>query len=457
MTHQDEKAVFESVTEIMIQHGPAAMASAFAIIMNCAMQIEREQTLKAESHQRTGDRQGYANGFKPKTIHTRVGEVTLRIPQTRDYHDEDGRPFFPKSLERGVRSERAMTLAVAEMYEQGVSTRKVTKIVEELCGLQVTSTQVSRAAAELDEELAAWRNRPLSEVTYLILDARYEKVRHGGAVVPCAVLTAIGITPDGKRAVLGCSVAMSEAETHWREFLQDLQARGMHGVKLVISDDHAGLKAARQATMPGVPWQRCQFHTSQNAMAHVPKVSMRAEVAEDITRIFSADDRTEAERRLKDAVARYHKTAPGLASWLEDNVPEALTVFAFPAAHRTRLRTNNGLGKLREHCLFGGRDPLAEAEDPAASAGDLAGPLQYLAAQGFQVLDRHHVMQLLDIVPPCRQHFGGGSALQPMLQKRITAVVRLDTGRLSHGHDSFPFLGGHFAVGPGDPNQRHQP
>ena len=163
------------------------MASAYSIIMNCAMQIEREQTLKAESHQRTADRQGYANGFKPKALRTRVGEVHLRIPQTRDYHDEEGRPFYPKSLDRGVRSERAMTLAVAEMYVQGVSTRKVTKIVEQLCGLQVTSTQVSRAAAELDEQLAAWRNRPLGEIAYLILDARYEKVRHGGAVVPCAV------------------------------------------------------------------------------------------------------------------------------------------------------------------------------------------------------------------------------------------------------------------------------
>jgi putative transposase len=156
----------------------------------------------------------------PKTIHARVGEVHLRSPQTRDYHDEDGRPFYPKSLDRGVRNERAMTLANAEMYVQGVSTRKVTKIVEELCGLQVTSTQISRAAAERDEEVAAWRNRPLGGVTYLILDARYEKVRHGGAVVPCAVLTAIGVTADGKRPVLGCSVAMSEAETHWREFLQ---------------------------------------------------------------------------------------------------------------------------------------------------------------------------------------------------------------------------------------------
>ena len=241
-----------------------------------------------------------------------------------------------------------MTLAVAEMYVQGVSTRKVTKIVEQLCGLQVTSTQVSRAAAELDEQLAAWRNRPLGEIAYLILDARYEKVRHGGAVVPCAVLTAVGITPDGKRSVLGCSVARSEAETHWRDFLEGLQERGIRGVKLVVSDDHAGLKAARQATMPGVPWQRCQFHTSQNAMAHVPKISMRGEVADNIRRIYNTDDRAEADRRLKDMVARHHKTAPGLASWLEENIPEALEVFAFPAAHRRRLRTNNGLERLNK-------------------------------------------------------------------------------------------------------------
>ncbi len=189
-----------------------------------------------------------------------------------------------------MRSERAMTLAVAEMYVQGVSTRKVTKIVEELCGLQVTSTQVSRAAAELDEELAAWRNRPLGEVTYLILNARYEKVRHGGAVVPCAVLTAIGVTPDGKRSVLGCSVARSEAEIHWRAFLESLQKR-----------------------------------------------SIRGEVVDDIRRIYTADDRAEANRRLKATVVRYNKTAPGLASWLEENISEALEVFAFPAAHRKRL------------------------------------------------------------------------------------------------------------------------
>jgi len=348
MTHQEDCPVLDHVMTLLIEHGPGAMANAFTIIMNLAMQIEREQTLKAESHQRTADRQGYANGFKPKTIRTRVGEVPLRIPQTRGYHDEDGRPFYPKSLERGVRSERAMILAVAEMYCRGVSTRKVTAIVEKLCGLEVTSTQVSRAAAELDEELEAWRNRPIGEITYLVLDARYEKVRHGGAVVSCAVLTAIGITPDGKRSILGCSVELSEAEHHWRKFLQSLLDRGMHGIKLVVSDDHAGLKAARQAVMPGVPWQRCQFHTIQNAMAHVPKVAMRVDVARDIKRIFNADDAAEADRRLKDTVTRYQKSAPGLAGWLEANVPEAITVFGFPPGHRRRLRTNNGLERLNK-------------------------------------------------------------------------------------------------------------
>jgi putative transposase len=348
MTHQDECPAIDDLTALLIEHGPAAMATALATLMNHAMQIEREQVLQAESHQRTADRQGYANGFKPKTLKTRVGEIDLRIPQTRNYRDENGRPFYPKSLERGVRSERAMILAMAEMYVQGVSTRKVTAVVQELCGLEVTSTQVSRAAAQLDEQLGAWRNRSIGQITYLVLDARYEKVRHDGAIVSCALLTAIGVGPDGKRSILGCSVQLSEAETHWRKFLQSLLDRGMHGVKLVVSDDHAGLKAARQAVMPGVPWQRCQFHAIQNAMAHVPKVAMRTEVARDLRRIFDADETAEAERRLRDAVTRYHKTAPQLAAWLEENVPEALTVLRIPAAHRRRLRTTNGLERLNK-------------------------------------------------------------------------------------------------------------
>ena len=346
MTHQNERSAMRSLVELAIEHGTEAMAAAFTTLMNHAMQIEREQVLKAESHQRTADRQGYANGFKPKTMNTRVGQLELRVPQTRGYRDENGRPFYPKALDRGVRSERAMILVMAEMYVQGVSTRKVTAVVEELCGLEVTSTQVSRAAAELDEQLDAWRNRPIGEITYLVLDARYEKIRHDGAVRPCALLTAIGIGTDGKRSVLGCSVQLSEAETHWRKFMESLLKRGMHGVKLVVSDDHAGLKAARQAVMTGVPWQRCQFHTIRNAMAHVPKVAMRSEVARDLRRVFDADEPAEAERRLKDVVNRYQKTAPQLAAWLEHAIPEALTVLTIPAAHRRRLRTTNSLERL---------------------------------------------------------------------------------------------------------------
>jgi len=348
MTHQDESSVIRDLVDLAMEHGPDAMAAAFTALMNHAMQIEREQVLKAESHQRTADRQGYANGFKPKTLNTRVGQVDLRIPQTRGYRDANGRPFFPKALDRGVRSERALILAMAEMYVQGVSTRKVTAIVEELCGLEVTSTQVSRAAAELDEQLDAWRNRPIGEITYLILDARYEKVRHDGAIRSCALLTAIGIGTDGKRSVLGCSVQLSEAEPHWRKFLESLQKRGMHGVKLIVSDDHAGLRAARQAVMAGVPWQRCQFHTIRNAMAHVPKVAMRSDVARDLRRVFDADEPAEAERRLKEIVARYQKTAPQLAAWLEEAAPEAITVLMIPLAHRRRLRTTNGLERLNK-------------------------------------------------------------------------------------------------------------
>ena len=178
--------------------------------------------------------------------------------------------------------------------------------------------------------------------------SRYEKVRHDGAIVSCALLTAIGIGTDGKRSVLGCSVQLSEAETHWRKFMESLLKRGMHGVKLVVSDDHAGLKAARQAVMTGVPWQRCQFHTIRNAMAHVPKVAMRSEVARDLRRVFDADEPAEAERRLKDVVNRYQKTAPQLAAWLEHAIPEALTVLTIPAAHRRRLRTTNSLERLNK-------------------------------------------------------------------------------------------------------------
>ena len=243
MAHQPDSNVIETVVQLLCESGLSQMAEAVRIMLNEAMKIERSQALGADPYQRSERRQGYANGFKPKTIETRIGSMTVQVPQAR------GVDFYPSALEKGVRSERALKLAVAEMYVQGVSTRKVTEVMEQLCGLEVSSTQVSRAAKLLDEELTAWRQRQLGEMPYLVLDARYEKVRHGGSVVSCAVLIAVGIGPDGHRALLGVSVSLSEAEVHWRDFLGGLQDRGLHGVKMIVSDDHAGLKAARESRL----------------------------------------------------------------------------------------------------------------------------------------------------------------------------------------------------------------
>lgn len=342
VAHQPDSNVIETVVQLLCESGLSQMAEAVRIMLNEAMKIERSQALGAGPYERSERRQGYGNGFKSKTVETRLGPLALQVPQTR------GVEFYPSALERGVRSERALKLAVAEMYVQGVSTRRVTAVMEQLCGLEVSSTQVSRATKLLDEELTAWRQRPIGEIPYLVLDARYEKVRHGGSVVSCAVLIAVGVGPDGHRVLLGVSVSLSEAEVHWREFLGSLQDRGLHGVKMIVSDDHGGLKAAREARFAGVPWQRCQFHLQQNAGHYVPRIGMRSEVAADLRAIFDAPDREEADRRLKLAIQKYEKTAPKLASWMAANLPEGLTVFALPPEHRRRLRTSNLLERLNK-------------------------------------------------------------------------------------------------------------
>ena len=328
------------VLDLLIESGFDGMARAMELLLNEAMKLERSAVLGARPYERTPGRRGHANGFKPKTVHARVGDLELAVPQTR------GVPFYPSSLERGQRSERALKLAVAEMYLQGVSTRKVTAVMEELCGLEVTSMQVSRAVQALDEELTRWRNRSLGEITYLLLDARYEKVRIGGAVASCALLVAVGISPDGQRSILGVSVSLSEAEVHWREFLACLQARGLHGVRMITSDDHAGLTEALAARFSGVPWQRCQFHLAKNLLDHVPKNLPQEEISRELGSVFNAPDRAEAERLLGRMVDKYAESAPKLSTWLEENVPQGLTVFDFPAKHRRRLRTNNLLERL---------------------------------------------------------------------------------------------------------------
>jgi len=232
-------------------------------------------------------------------------------------------------------------LAVAEMYVKGVSTRDAEAVMKEFGIESLSSTQVSRAAKLLDEELEAWRNRVLGEILYLIVDARYEKARVGGVVRDVAVLSAIGIGPDERRRVLGVSCALSEAEVHWRAFLESLLKRGMRGVRFVVSDDHSGLQAARKAVLGGAAWQRCQFHLAQNAVHHAPNLAIRKRIGDELRQVWNAPDLAAATENLRALVESYRDKAPNLAQWLEDNVPEGLTVFTLPEQHRRRLRTSN--------------------------------------------------------------------------------------------------------------------
>jgi len=342
MTRHPDCTLSPELLDLIAEQGLDAIPELLRIMINHAMQAERQQHLGAAPYQRSETRQGYANGYKPKTVTTRVGQITFDVPQVRDGS------FYPQALEKGLRSERAFTLALAEMYVQGVSTRKVAAITEQLCGVELSSMQVSRAAAQLDSVLEGWRTRPLGRCCYLYLDARYEKVRVDGQVRDVAVLIALGVTETGKRTILGVSVSLSEQEVHWRQFLQSLLERGLSGVELVISDAHAGLQAARKAVFGGVPWQRCQFHLQQNASAFVPRQDLKAEVAADIRTIFNAPNRDEATAALARTVQKYAKRSATLAAWLEANIAEGLTIFAFPPSHQRLLRTTNGLERLNQ-------------------------------------------------------------------------------------------------------------
>ncbi len=340
MTLGADCTLSEELLEQIAQQGLDVLPALIRTVINTAMQAEREHYLGAAAYERADSRRGHANGYKPKTVTTRVGKITFDVPQVRDGG------FYPQSLEKGLRSERALKLALAEMYVQGVSTRKVAAITERLCGTEISSAQVSRATAELDEQFAAWRERPLGQMRYLYLDARYEKVRQDGQVRDAAVLLAMGVNREGKREVLGVSISLGEHEVHWRTFLKSLVARGLAGVELIIADDHSGLQKARKAVFGGVPWQRCQCHLQRNAQPYVPRRAMKREVAADIRAIFNAATRQDADTLLARTVAKYAPQASALADWLEENIPQGLTIFAFPSEHQRRLRTTNSLERL---------------------------------------------------------------------------------------------------------------
>jgi len=345
MNEHSQNNQHPDLINILLEDGlENAIPKISALLMNAAMLLERIAHIGADPNERNVEgRNGYANGFKPRTFQTAMGKLQLAIPQVRD----SDATFRTSLLEQGSRSERALKSAIATMYVEGVSTRRVTKIMEKLCGFKVSSGQVSNLTKELDVEFVKWRTRPLPDIIYLTLDATYYKVRIEGVVRDCATLVAIGVRrEDGKRMILGVSCALSEAEVHWRDFTNSLRERGIGIPDLATSDAHTGLKAALKACLGSTPWQRCQFHLQQNAQQYITKQDLKSKVATDIAAIFNADDRPHAEARLASFIKTYSETQSKLADWAETNIPEGFAVFSIPEAHRRKTRTSNACETL---------------------------------------------------------------------------------------------------------------
>ena len=311
-------------------------------VVQQVLEAEMTSFLGAGTYERTGERCGWRNGYKPRTLKTRVGGLELMVPKDRDGE------FQTELFERYQRSEKALVLAMVQMYLEGVSTRKVSAITEALCGLEVSKSQVSALTAKLDAEIAEWRMRPLTEeYPYLIFDARYEKVRRCGAVVSQGVLVAIGISAAGCREVLGCWVAESESEASWGEVFAELKQRGLSGVRYVVSDDHAGMVKAIGRHFQGAVWQRCQVHFVRNALS-LCGVAQRPLVLSLMRSVTEAPTREAAKTAFGLAVAELEKKAPKTARLLEEHGEEILGVYALPEAHRKRMRTTNMLERQNQ-------------------------------------------------------------------------------------------------------------
>jgi transposase-like protein len=306
------------------------------------LEAEMTEALGAGKGERTGERLGYRSGYYGRTLITRVGKLELRVPQ-----DRDGR-FSTELFERYQRSERALVAALAEMYVQGVSTRKVKAITEELCGHSFSASSISAINRRLDESLAQFASRPLSEAfPYLILDARYERVREAGVIVSQAVLVAIGVDWDGRRQIVAVEMANRESRSSWRDFLLGLKARGLSGVEFVVSDDHPGLRAAIREVLAEAVWQRCYVHFLRNALDYVPR-KVDDDCLQELRWLYDRRDLAEARRDLAAWLSRWTGKYPRLTAWAEENIEETLSFYRLPRQHHKHLKSTNMLERLNE-------------------------------------------------------------------------------------------------------------
>jgi len=325
---------------------PDRLREVLRVICQAAMAQEVASHVGADPHERSGDRRGHRNGSKPRTLRTRVGELGLSVPQVRDC---DRGPYHPSLFARWERSERALLVACGEMYFQGVSTRNVQQVLEAMCGegVELSAMTVSRVAAEIDEKLAAFRSRRLNGFAYpyLKVDARYEKVRVDGRVISQAVLVVMGFTHEGKREILDWRLADSESEASWSTLFRDLKDRGLNGVKLLVSDAHAGITAAATRHLQGASWQRCQVHFKRELLKKVGR-KRAGELMKDVLAVFKGEDLPECLRRGEELAMKWEKQSPPVARMMREGLGDCLTVLSFPSDHRKRLTSTNMLESL---------------------------------------------------------------------------------------------------------------
>lgn len=307
------------------------------------LEAEITEHVGAAPYERTEHRKGQRNGYKPRTLRTRVGTLELMVPQDRDGS------FCTALFARYQRNEKALVLSLMEMYVEGVSTRKVKDVTEQLCGTSFSKSTVSRLCSELDSELEAWRTRPLDEASYpyLFVDARYEKVRAGSRIISEGVLVVCGVRDDGFREILAVDVADVESETSYQDLFRSLKERGLYGVELVTSDDHKGLKAAIARHFHGASHQRCQVHFSRNLMERVC-FDKRKELAADLRTVFDAPERGMAMNLAESVADKWRQSYPKVAEHLEEHIEECLSCLAFPESHRRRIRSTNGLERINQ-------------------------------------------------------------------------------------------------------------
>jgi len=318
------------------------LKTAIEEVVQEVLEAEMDEAIGARKSERTPERTSYRSGYYSRGLVTRVGKLELEVPQDRKGH------FRTEVFERYQRSEKALVSSLAEMYVQGVSTRKVKVITEELCGHAFSASSISRINQSLDEELKKFATRKLEEeYPYLILDARYEKVREDGVIRSHAVMVAIGINWDGRRSILAVELANRESTTSWRDFLVGLKERGLSGVGFVVTDDHAGLKKAITELLPEAIWQRCYVHFLRNALDYLPRKA-DDDCLQELRWIYDRRDLDEARRDLGAWLQKWQQKYPKLCNWVEENIEQTLSFYKLPRPHHKHLKSTNMLERLNE-------------------------------------------------------------------------------------------------------------